>query len=615
MFAGIFWGTAVCLAEVCLRLLGGRSFLTAAMIPGIILLFLLYWSLVGAAFTLISRIPPLRVLRPNGIVPALVLGFTLHAVLIRHLLADLVPPGSTLFWAACFGGAIPLGVAFGRRLGDFPRAKPALIMLSLGLTLALGSYFTAGLVKDPGRPGITGRQNVLVLMIDTLRKDHVGVYGYPRSVTPHLDRLARDARIFDRAYSTSSWTHPAVTSLFTSQYPSSHGVETKVSSLNGGFETLAEAFEREGYRTGIFTASAFVPKIYGLDQGFQHEVSMGKPAYERLLITEYFGRTVGKIPMLPWHRHDLITLFEEWCRPALVLDWLTTPRLSDAFRRWIEQIGGENFFAYVHVLEPHTPYVGRGIYAPPGPLDFKYGASGATLYPFDVAPPIPADSLRLRIDKYDDDVREVDRAVGDLFEWMEEQGLLENTIVVVMADHGEEFYEHRSWKHGTTLFEELVSIPLFIRIPGAPPGRSREYVSMVDVAPALLDLTGIAAPATFRGYSFAPLLRGDARFEPRSEIFAELARSSGAEAQMLLVDGAKIIQYWKQSSEAVEQYDLGADPGEQRSTIALDSMRAKAMLEKLNATIEDARAIRGTTENVELDPNLEQQLRAMGYLD
>ncbi|NNE08776.1 MAG: sulfatase [Gemmatimonadetes bacterium] len=615
MFAGIFWGTIVCLVEVVLRLLAGRSFLTPAMIPGIILLYVVYWALVGVTFTIASRLAFLRALRPNGIVPALAIGFTLHAVLIRHLFSELVPPGSTILWVLCYGAAIPLGIALGRGIGDFPRGRHTLVVLSCGLALAFGSYFMAGIVKAPGRPGVTDRQNVFILMIDTLRKDHVGVYGYPRNVTPHLDRLARDARIFDRAYSTSSWTHPAIASLFTSQYPSSHGVETKVSSLTGRFETLAESFEREGYRTGIFSASAFVPEIYGLDQGFQHEVSMGKPAYEKLLITEYFGRTAGKIPLLPWRGRDLITLFEEKCRPALLKDWLTTPRLGDGFRRWVDRIGDENFFAYVHVREPHAPYVGRGNYAPPGPVDFTYGASGGTLYPFDTATPVPGDSLRLRIDKYDDDIWAVDRTIGDLFYWMEERGLFENTIVIVTADHGEEFYEHRSWKHGTSLFEELVAIPLFVHVPGAAPARSRDYVSMIDIAPTLLDLAGIAIPEAYRGHSFAPLLRGDPRFEPRSEIFAELARAPGAEAQMLLVDGEKVIQYWKPSREVVELYDLGEDPGEQSTMIARDSIRANALLQKLRDTIEEARLIRGSTDDVELDPNLEKQLRAMGYLE
>lgn len=615
MIAGIFWGTVACLVELGLRLLGNGSFLRPDMIPGIVLLYLLYWCLAGSLFSILSRHPALAFLRPQGIVPGLLLGFSFHAVLIRFLLHDLVPPGSTIFWLICYGSAIPLGIALNRRIDDFPTWKPTLAMASIGVLVALAAHVKAGSVFDPEGAGITGRKNVLILMIDTLRKDHVGVYGYPRNVTPNLDYLAGSGVVFDRAYSTSSWTHPAIASLFTSQYPSSHGVETKVSVLTGEFETLAELFESEGYRTGIFSASSFTPMRFGLDQGFQHEVSTGRPAYERLLIAEYFGRTVGKIPFLPWKRFDLINVFEEACRPALVADWLTAERLGDRMRGWIDQIEGENFFAYLQVLEPHAPYVGRGNYAPPGPLDFKYGASGATLYPFDTAEPTTADSLRLRIDKYDDDVWAVDAALGRLFRWMRSCGLLDNTIVVVTADHGEEFYDHRSWKHGTSLFNELVEVPLFLCVPGVESGRLRDYVSMIDIAPTLLDLTGIPAPESFRGLSFAPALFGDAGFEPRTEIFAELARAPGAEAQMLLVDGAKVVQYWQPSSEAVELYDLQADPGERTTLLERDSTLANALLQRLEATIDSARLIRGATEEVELDPNLERRLRAMGYLD
>ncbi len=302
----------------------------------------------------------------------------------------------------------------------------------------------------PRRHSTEGR-NLLFVVVDTLRADHVGLYGYPRDTTPNLDRLAEDSLVFSQAISQSSWTMPATASLLTGLYPPEHGV-TDGQSLAPGFETLAERLQEAGLTTFAVSANPVVGAGEGFHQGF-----------ERFL-------------HLPWTRAE---------------------HVNDLFRDFLEEHRDLRWFAYLHYIDPHDPYEAPGGAAGAfvgeygGPFsrqeDFKRLVEGVNFGRGEVR--YSDEDIAYLRDAYDGEILYWDTQFGELIDSMRRLGVLENTILIVTSDHGEEFLEHGKLKHGLHLYDESIRVPLILRAPGlVEPGRRERQVETRALSDAAWNL-------------------------------------------------------------------------------------------------------------------------------
>jgi arylsulfatase A-like enzyme len=451
----------------------------------------------------------------------------------------------------------------------------ALWLASLGLAVS-------GCQRDRGQP-----PNVLIAVVDTLRADRLGAYGNPRGLTPFLDSLAARGTVFANAYSTTSWTCPAVASLMTSRYPTQHRVVSFASQLGDDEVTLAETMRPLRYVSGGFSANFRLLSSLGYAQGFDHWEADLKPGAAELSGTELGGQALA---------------------------WLD--------RSW-NAAAGRPALLYLQYLEPHAPY------APPDPYRSRFRDPGtdagddadlnAKLVSMRWHELTKADVQRLE-SLYDGEVATVDEQLRQLFAELERRHFLDRAIVVVTADHGEEFWEHGGLTHGITLYNECVHVPLIVVAPGQRAGQHvTENVSLVDIAPTLVDLLGLPAEPHFEGRSLAPLLRDGApassggvappvilQLEPTGYGLDTREHAAG-----IVQDSSKLLL---RRSGHTEAYDLHADPGEQNANPASLAGAADALARTLETTQTDlARRASSGEHRAPLDEATREKLRALGY--
>ena len=320
--------------------------------------------------------------------------------------------------------------------------------------------------------GTQGRRpkldKVILISIDTLRAANLGYDGYRRPTSPAIDRFAAQCLDFRQAYSHAPSTLPSHASMFTSVIPSVHQAHAgNRVPLADEFTTLAERFRDSGYRTAAFVEGGQMAAVWNLSQGFEVYDEPGDPK-----------KTSRWVP-----------------------DYLT--RILDRAIRWIEQHQQERFFCFIHSYVVHAPY------SPVPPYDRMFDEGYEGPLPFAVEPsrieglndrsrnPQEPD-IRHIVSLYDGEIRFMDHHVGLFLERLTELGLADHTVVVFTSDHGEEFAEHgQVGMHGHTLYDELLRVPLLIRIPGIKPRRIQRQVRLADLAPTLLALMGIDTQGEF----------------------------------------------------------------------------------------------------------------------
>ena len=456
-----------------------------------------------------------------------------------------------------------------------PGSRPRLARFALLLVLAPGCASWR-----PERP-----PNVLLVVVDTLRADRVGFAGSRRGLTPFLDRLAATGTVFERAYATTSWTLPSVASLFTSRYALQHGVVRFRSPLAEDERTLAEALAARGFASGGFSANFLLADALGFGQGFDHwqalvgDLSPGGEPYASA------GELRGRA--LAW------------------LDGLARP-------------AGDPVLLYLHFMEPHSPY------SPPEPFRSRFLPRGAAPEQVRLAEErmralqveaISAEQAAILAALYDAEVAALDRELETVFAELGARGFLERAVVVVTADHGEEFREHGGLVHGRSLFEEVVRVPLLVLAPGRPGGRVvQEPVSLIDVAPTVLELLRLPSEAAFEGRSLVPLIDGGAR-EP-APVLLELAANTDAAAD-LRVHALGIVRGDRKlllgpGEDAGALFELEHDPGERSPLDPAASAEGSALREELEAARSRLAGRGGAL--VPFGEDLLRQLRALGYL-
>jgi arylsulfatase A-like enzyme len=437
----------------------------------------------------------------------------------------------------------------------------------------------------PRGGGADSRPNVLLIVIDTLRWDHVGSYGAERDTTPALDRLAGDGVRFERAYAPSGWTNPSIATLFTGLHPSSHTVTSLDRRLPDAVETLAEILAANGYATSGVVSSRHIGPKHGFDQGFDTFSTREARGHEHastqgvtLQAMEQLERLSATSPFL---------LFVHYLDPHYT--YLRHPEIGFAAEAKGRLVGGEPIYALREWMDDMTD-----------------------------------EELEFLKSVYDEEVRFTDDGIGQLLERLRQLGLEEETLIVVTADHGEEFLGHGWLGHTRTLYEELVRVPLIVRAPeGSLRGAVvREPVSLVALAATVLDVVGIdPADFPFQGRSLRSLLEGG---EPRptgEPVFFEVdfvpireGRLVGESHKKAVIEDGRYKLIRDDATGALELYDLERDPDE-RNDLSSDEPETLARLrDLLERSIADAAAARVEPELRSFDQREVERLKALGYV-
>ncbi|HEY7696879.1 MAG TPA: sulfatase [Vicinamibacteria bacterium] len=417
--------------------------------------------------------------------------------------------------------------------------------------LLAGPALALGLARCRGR---VERPNVVLLTLDTTRRDRLGVYGYSRKTSPNLDALAGRSVVFDRAVAASSWTLPSHASIFTGKFPSSHGAdydpegplrltqaiegpeewaEYRASGLSPSEKTLAILLRDQGYQTAAVVGGPWMKRIFGLDLGFE--------TYDEEGILDVNGRLASEV---------------------------TTAALE-----FLARVASP-FFLFLNYFDPHGPYEA------PAPFGGSFGQEPS--------------------DRYDEEILYMDHHIGRLLDGMKRNGIFEDSLILVTADHGELLGEHEKMGHGASLYEEEIHVPFFVKYPGEEvrPGRSAEPIHHVDVLPLVLERASVSTSRRKRH----PLL---------SEVRPLDVMSPDGWWRALYLGRQKVL--WNSHGNHA-LYDLEEDPGERKDLSRDEPERLKealSVLEKVFASL-PPRGEPGPPAT--LDEETQKALRSLGYV-
>lgn len=415
-------------------------------------------------------------------------------------------------------------------------------------------------------------RNVIVVLLDAGCRSHFGFAGYARATTPNLDRMARESVVFDNAMTPACYTLASTGSLFTGLYPQVHGVYEKNSALQESFKTLAESLREGGWETGMFSANPNVSPATGYDQGFRHVWDAGVR-----------------------HRVD-------------------APEIADAFLNWLDSIHNHKFFAYVHFREPHAPYI------PPAQFLLNFGGDPSLDLPDLTAISSPDAGMKQQaIAAYDANLAYVDSEVERINRRLKILRLSDNTIIIVLSDHGEAFWEHGTQGHNTQVYDEMIRIPLLLHFPQEPElmgVRRAALAGTIDIFPTLADLFGLSG----KGF----------RHNGRS-LLAQICRDPAGTDRLLISHNSMlssvalrsrrlkfVINHGDEAGQ--ELYRLDTDPLELHNVTSEFPIASWAMhmilqrkLDSLN--LQGQRMRGGQERRAVIDEEMREQLHALGYVD
>ncbi|MCH2171961.1 sulfatase [Myxococcota bacterium] len=450
-------------------------------------------------------------------------------------------------------------------------------MICLVVSMGLGC---AGDSSIPFRPPI------VVYLIDTLRPDHLSAYGYGRPTSPSMEAFARDGVSFQNALAQSSWTKPAVASLFTGLSPQLHGTLAPRDGLSPELPLLAEILQQAGYRTLGVVANGNASNAFGFGRGFDR--------YRQL--PERFTPEVHR-------RSDEVN--------QVVFRWLAENTDSP-----------DPLFLYIHTADPHAPYTPPRDYRKRFAPTVEEPGFGSLEHLRELAArnkPRPGELEGLRA-LYDGEIAFNDASFGALLERLREFGIYDAALIVLLSDHGEGFGEHGQLQHGKTLFGEEQRIPLMIKLPAAIAGSAarnvwlQEPVAQVDILPTLLDILNLATPPGGSGRSLVPLmLRAAAPAEPAPPIFSSFENEQ-ISVESVTQGDRKLIKISPRGAPSRNLlFDPQQDRGERRRLEAREPATAHRLNERLEALHREA-ASRTRAPEVEIDEGLRARLEALGYL-
>ena len=413
-------------------------------------------------------------------------------------------------------------------------------------------------LKKSIKPLQVSELNVLFFTLDTTRADHLGCYGYKRIETPVMDRLAESGILFENATCQVPFTLPSHASIFTGTYPFYHGVRGNIGFyLEPDKITLAEVLQENGMATSAFIGAFVLDSRWGLDQGIDYYYDNFDFSKYKVLSLDSVQREGGEV--------------------------------TEAFFEWFEENNHKRFFSWIHLYDPHTPY------EPPEPYKTQYS--------------------KRKWGRYDGEIAYVDELIGRVLDRLNEKGVLEKTIVVIVGDHGEMLGEHQENSHGFFIYEAATSVPLIIHFPSLKLGGKRvsARVQTIDIMPTLLQILGFPMPHEVQGQSLLPLIMESKSREARfaySETHYPRYHFGWSELKSLQNSRHKFIL-----APRPELYDLLNDPQELYNIYTQDSRIGKELEQRLKSLQEEMSA-EGIEEKApqKLDEDSREKLMALGYI-
>ncbi|MEJ2084592.1 MAG: sulfatase [Acidobacteriota bacterium] len=419
-------------------------------------------------------------------------------------------------------------------------------------------------------------RNVLLYVIDTLRADHLGMYGYERPVSPNMDRFAAGATVFENAIAQSSWTRSSMASVFTGLWPIKHDTNGRKDKLSDEALTLAEVVNQAGMETTAIARNWNIFPAFGFSQGFDQFRALKR------------GNSID---------------------------------VNESVQYWFENRQDDKpFFLYLHTVEPHGPY------RPPEEFKRKFLPADGPRFDLDKHP----GSQRTRamsneekrqvaehlINLYDGEIASNDATFGRLLQDLESRGLMDETLIVVVSDHGEEFLEHGTWEHGKNLFAETLNVPLIIRFPEMGRGdRVTTVVQHIDIMPTILDWLGLPIPPGVEGRSLIPVVESaDASSKPDTRLAFSYLELDGLPTQSVVDGEWKFIERIRGDKVIWSGlFNREIDPGDRENLIDDYPIRARYLSMLLEARIQEGSLL--TTSEAVIDAETESALRALGYLN
>jgi len=415
--------------------------------------------------------------------------------------------------------------------------------------------------------------NIILVSIDTLRADRLHCYGYERDTSPNIDRVASESIVFENAISQSAWTLPAHASMMTGLLPSEHGLifhdnegldhMKEFGTLDGNITTLAEILKTFAYTNVSYNGGAWIDPAFGLRQGFD--------------LYRWGGR---------YFKYNV-------------------PRSIG----WIKANPDKKFFLFLHAFDVHAPYNA----SPEFNVFYKYrGPSKTEDITLDTIKSLESPEYKHIDSQYDAGIRRADHELGPLFELLDRSGLSKKTILIITSDHGEMLRERGKWGHIYPLYEELIRVPLIIRIPGFKRATIKGQVpAMTGILPTVLDILGISFDKDIMKNSLMPLIRGrDARFDA---IISETGRITRHHlCRAIRMEKWKLVYYEEAKRKPrVELFDLENDPGERHEVSGQNPQVTKELLDRL-LSFQGIR--RYETIKKKIDQRTLEQLKSLGYI-
>lgn len=429
--------------------------------------------------------------------------------------------------------------------------------------------------------------NILFILIDTLRPDHLGCYGYERETSPNIDKIAAEGIVFTDFHTVCPWTNPTIASLFTGRYPQSvfppakHPQAIK-QRLPKELDTLAEILRGEGYRTFALVDHPSISKQLNYDRGFEEYTEL------------FFKRG--------WHQ------------------WLGTQssNILKDFSELLDKCQDNHFFIYLHLIYPHQPY------SPPPPFNEFFGEGFKKLCP---------EEREGVINLYDGEIKYTDELLGDVFLDLKARNLLDQTYIMMTSDHGEGFWEHGLWEHGNSLFNELLKVPLIIYPPGGRSAASAQIdnlTSYISLFPTIMDFADIKNFPEVEGQSLAKYFHGKKSRESNKIIFSESPHSFFINAISCQTDQYKFIYRPRRpiinfsrakndilSNRFIQLFNIKADPEEKNNLRTVKKEFIKKIGIKLirHKMENDKKRMRLEQDKQKLqDKDYIEKLKSLGYI-
>ncbi len=464
-------------------------------------------------------------------------------------------------------------------------------------------------------PKVPMRPNIILLVLDCVRFDGLHVFGNPRSVTPNLDRLAENSRRYTQARSAAIWTLPSHASMFTGLHPRQHGVNVDTRWLDQGIPTMAESLSRAGYQTAAFSTNAWVGPDFGLDRGFEHFSALWRivPA-------------MGKTRFTRWEKALRKKVLERNDKGAR--------KLNKYVRKWWqkERDPERPFFMFGLYLDAHLPYRPPKGYAErllQGDALRRARAANqdAWAYMADEVTMTPEDFAGLRA-LYDAEIAYIDEVIGDLFAFLDSVGALDNTLIAITSDHGENIGDHQLMDHQYCVCDSLARVPLIIHYPdGLAPGDDTTPVQHTDLLPTFLDVAGATPSLPLSGQSLLTTPQSAIanpqsqitqytaphrhRFARRHPDFDPASKGYDRTYDAITHEGYKLI---RSNKGDIWLYNVVDDPNEQVNLAVEQPERVLGLDAALDAWLEAHPPLADIGAAPELDEALQNHLRGLGYL-